>query len=419
MAADPATLAEKREQFHAKQDQLKEIFDLARDGSVYDFGRKAVLEKLGASDSADAVQKVKARNVELDELGSALQQAEMKSVETAVARRAQDMTTPAHGGPQHPTGDLFEHKSFGQLFTESKAYQEGWKKHQQRGIPAEIDIGLKVLFETTAGFAPESIRSGRVVPAATRPIQVLDLIPTSPINQPVEKYMEETTATFNALEKGEGVAYAEATFVYTERTSDVRKITASIPVTDEQLDDELQVRGLLEQRLRFGIMQRLDAQVLTGDGVAPNLRGLLDAGLGIQTQAKGADPTFDAVYKAITLVRFTGRAQPNALIFHPNDWQDIRLARTADGLYLMGNPSEPGPLSLFGLPVALSDACTENTGIVGDFANFSHIGERRGVNVQIGYSGTQFAEGKSLLRADVRACLTWYRPTAFASITGI
>lgn len=411
-------VVEKREKFAAKQKELGEVFDMAKDGNVYDFSRKTVLEKLGATDSGDAVAKVKARNVELDNLGSELQQAELKEIQDAIGERETARSTPVRSTALHPAPTGSERKTFGQLFAESKAYVEGWRKNRQIGLTSEVDVDVKTLFERGAGFAPESQRTGLLVEAVTRPVQVLDLMPTRPIQQAVDKYMEETTRTHAAAEKAEGTAYAESTFVWTERTQPVEKITDSIPVTDEQLEDESQVASILDQRLRFGLRQRLDLQVLVGDGTPPNLLGI-NVKSGTQTQAKGADPVFDAVFKGLTKVRFTGRAIPNALIFHPNDWQDVRLTRTADGLYIMGNPATPGPMTLFGLPVALSDAQTENTTIVGDFLNFCYVGERRGIDVQIGYVADQFKEGKRTIRADLRACFTITRAAAFCKITGM
>jgi HK97 family phage major capsid protein len=79
----------------------------------------------------------------------------------------------------------------------------------------------------------------------------------------------------------------------------------------------------------------------------------------------------------------------------------------------------PGPTSLFGIPVAVSDAQTENTVIVGDFRNFSRIDDRRGVRIAVGYSGTQFAEGEQLIRADLRVAFTITRAAAFCLISGM
>jgi len=415
---DPAVVVEKQQELKAKQEVIGEVYKLA--GKDLDFSTKGVLEKLGAANEKDALEKLSALNGEAESLGLALKRANLELMREQYQERQEEMEQPAPGLMRHQPMDL-KARSFGEIIIASPEFQTKaaakWKGSQ--GIDVNVDISLKTLFETGAGFAPQSVRSGLMVEGVTRPLQLTDLIPTRPINQNTDKYMAETTRTHNATEKGEGVAYTESVFVWTEQTSPVQKITDSLPVTDEQLEDAPEIASVLNSRLIFGLRQRLETQVLVGDGSSPNLRGFLDSGFGIQTQAKGGDATFDAVFKAMTLVRFTGRAIPSGIIMHPNDWQDVRLTKTASGEYIMGPPMAPGATTLFGVPVVICDGITENTGLVGDFANFCYIGERRGVDVQVGYSGTQFAEGKKLIRADLRACFTVPRVTAFCSVTGI
>lgn len=416
--SEPSTaIQEKRAHFHGKQDELTKVFTLARDGAVYDFSRKTVLELLKASDQHDAMMKVRARNKELEDLGIELRNSEAKHYETRLTERDGELSTPGSGSIQHPASGRGERKTLGQRFVES----DQWKKSMEGkvDVPLHLEIELKTLFQTSAGFAPESVRSGLLVEDVTRPIQVTDLIPSFPINQSSFVYMEETTRTHSAAEKAEGVAAPESAFVWTERTSTVRTIKDSIPVTDEQLEDEAQVQSLLDQRLRFGLRQRLDLQILVGDGIAPNLEGINEV-TGIQTQALGVDDRISAFAKTLTLVRFTGRASPSGAVFHPNDWQAFVLLKNANGDFLFGNPfSGPGPTSLLGVPIAVSDAQTENTGLVGDFANFSRLDDRRGVIVMTGFVGTQFTEGKVTLRATLRTAFTVTRPAAFATLTGI
>ena len=110
---------------------------------------------------------------------------------------------------------------------------------------------------------------------------------------------------------------------------------------------------------------------------------------------------------------------PGAVIMHPSDWEQLRLLRTADGMYIWGSPSDQGTARVWGLPIAQSDAIAEGTALVGDYANFSQLYERRGVEVSMGYVGTQFTEGKQTMRADMRVALAVYRPAAFCSVTGI
>jgi HK97 family phage major capsid protein len=105
---------------------------------------------------------------------------------------------------------------------------------------------------------------------------------------------------------------------------------------------------------------------------------------------------------------------------HPNDWQDLRLLRTADGLYIWGNPSQPGMETIFGLPVVQTTFETQDTAVLGDFAGFSELALRRGIEFQVTNAhSTFFVEGKQMIRADMRGALLWYRPKAFCTVTGI
>lgn len=407
---------EQREALREKQGVLTEVLELA--GRDLNLSEKSVLEKLGAKDADEAVEKFQALNRETEALGREIQREELKAAARQVRERDEELKSPSgsHEQPSEFAGG--KRKSWGQLYVESKAFKAS--RQQRQDVPFELDgIELKTLFETSAGYAPESVRSGLNVPGATRPIQVIDLIPSFPISQPSFVYMEETTRTHASAEKAEGTSYAESTFEWTQKSSPVQKITDSIPVTDEQLEDEGQVQSLLEQRLSFGLRQRLDLQILVGNGTPPNLRGMNNV-VGIQTQAKGTDSQIVAFLKALKNIRVTGRANPTGAVFHPNDWIDIILTQDAEGRFLFGNPFQgPGPTSLFGIPVAESDAQTENTGLVADFANFTRLDDRRGVMVQTGYVGTQFTDGKVTLRADLRAAFTVTRPAAVCQITGI
>lgn len=306
--------------------------------------------------------------------------------------------------------------STGELFIKSQAYTE--LRGRKVGDLATLDVELKTLMQTSAGWAPETTRTGMLVPFATRPIQVADMVPQTMTNQNAIVYMEETTFTNAATEIAEAGTYPEATLALTEQSSLVRKIAVFLPVTEEQLQDEAQVRTYIEQRLGFMVRQRLDQQLISGNGTPPNLRGMLNIS-GIQTQAKGADPTPDAIYKALVKVRVTGQAEPNLVIMHPNDWMDIRLLRTADGLYIWGNPSDAGPERIWGLPVSSAQAATENTAIVAD-TNYMSLATRRGLDVQVSNShGTYFVEGKLAIRADMRVAFVVYRPAAICTVTGI
>lgn len=398
-----------------RQDKLAAVF--AEAGPEYDMSKVKSLD----GDSKAKVDAIRTMNEELDALG--VEREGLLAVQKAAERSkaAEEKGKPGPGergsdGGQPKGRDGAEQKDFGSLFTASQAFKA---RTGSGGPESSLDIELKTLFQTSAGWAPETTRTGRVVEYATTPLDVLDLIPNTTTQQAAIVYMEETTFTNAAAETAEGGTYPESALALTEKSSPVRKIATWLPMTDEQLEDEPYARSYVNARLPFMVRQRLNTQILTGDGTAPNLRGALNVA-GIQTQAKGSDPVPDAAYKAMVKIRTTGQAIPGAFAFNPLDWQDVRLLRTADGIYIWGSPSEAAPARLWGLPVAEAQGLTQNTGLCGDFANFSELAVKRGIDVQVSNShSTFFVEGKQAVRADIRVALVFYRPTAFCTITGI
>jgi len=428
------TLKEARAKLEEKQKALADIFKKAKtDQGEYDFDKLEA--ELGKGTTTEKLSKVHGMEKELDDLYDqcmTLSKAE-KGWGDHQNRMKALMGDGGGGGGGDPAGrglhpGKIQIKHLGQQLIESKMYVD-FTQHKQQGTVTTLDwglrelknglgAGLKALFSTTAGWDPEVIRIPGFVEAVSRPVQLLDILPNGSTTQAAIKFMEETTRTHAAAERAEGAAFAESTFALTERSQPVEKITDSVPTTDEQLEDVAQAESYLTERLQFGLRQRLDEQALNGDGTSPNLKGILDHP--IQTQAKGVDPVPDAIFKAMTLVRFTGRAMPTHHILNPNDWQEIRLLRTADGIYIWGNPSEQGPERIWGLPVIQNDALAEGTALVGSFlAPWIMMFDRRGIDVQIGFINDQFTKGTRTIRADMRAALVVFRPVAFCSVTGI
>lgn len=400
----------------AKEAELAKIFDQA--GPNLDLKavkRDALPAGYREGDTSAIAALIKNINDELTDMGKEVDN--LKGVQAAHDRQKGGRNGGESGDGAARGHDGASVISVGEAFVKSQAYK-GKLNAGPVGPTATLDLEIKTLMQTSAGWAPEVTRTGDMIPFATRPIQVAQLIPGTTTGQNAIQYMEETTFTNNAAEVAEAGTYPEAALVLTEKSSPVRKIAVFLPVTDEQLEDESQVRGYINNRLGFMIRQRLDLQILVGNGTPPNLEGLLNTS-GIQTQAKGADPTPDAFYKAMTKIRVTGFGEPNLMVMHPNDWMDIRLLRTADGIYIWGNPSDAGPERMWGLQVAQAVALTENTGVVAD-TQFLELATRRGIDVQITNShSTFFVEGKQAIRADIRVALVKYRPSTICTVTGI
>ena len=409
-------LKELQEKLDAKRKEVADV--LTEAGENMDMDLVKSLDSEG--DSHAKVKWIGQRTEEMNSLFDEIKEERIKEEAAKLHLEVEEYLKRPVNRPGQPSGD--DQKSIGQQIVESKAVTE---KAGPVGPVASFDEwDVKTVLSTGAGWAPETIRGPRFVDEVTRPIQLLDLFPTTNTDQTSIVFMEETTFTNTAVEVDESVqgnagTFPEAALAVTEQTSPVRKIAVWLPVSDEQLEDVSQVTGYINNRLPFMLRQRLDGQVINGDGVAPNLDGILNVG-GVQTHPKGGDPVPDAIHKGMTLVNVTGRAAADAIVMHSNDWQDVRLLRTADGVYIWGSPSEVGVARMWGLPVVVNEAIGENTALVGDFGGYSELSFKRGVDIQVSNSHDNFfIEGKQAFRADLRVALVIYRPAAFCEVTGI
>lgn len=407
-------LVQKREELVAKQKQLAAIF--AEAGPEIDLSKVTSLE----GDTKAKAEEIKRRNDELAALGKEVE--ELAALEKTAAdvkamgeRLNQPASTIVHGAAsQQPPVQ----KGLGELFIESATFKQFQGSRGPTSVIEGVDV--KTLLQTSAGWAPESLRQPGYVPSAQMQPTLLDLIPWGNTDQAAVIYMEETTFTNNAAERAEGANNAgEAALALTQQTSNVREIAVWLPVTREQMDDVSLVQSYVNNRLTLMLRRRLNTQLMSGNGVAPNLAGIIGMA-GVQTQAKGADPTMDAIHKGITLVRVTGAAEPSAIAMHPNDWQDVKLTRTADGIYILGNPGDAGIDRLWGLPVISDPAVTENTAVVGDFANYCQIAQKQGIVFELSDSHAGlFIQRTLAILASIRIAFVVYRPAAFCQVTGI
>lgn len=411
-------LMEAQESLDAKRKELRDIMTEA--GPDFDMNKVKSI----SGDSHAKVAHMRALNDAIEERKSKVDELLIVARSAAIAREQERAGEKGAENGERKGGDgapvkAGECKSFGRHFADSPAFKS-FQRGSGMGPQAHIEVGLKDLMSTAAGWEPETFRTGRVEMFPTRPApQVADLIPQTTTNQTAVVYMEEIVYQNTVAETAEGDQFPEAALELDEKTSPVRKIPVFLPVTDELFEDEPRAESYVNNRLPFMIRQRLDLQILQGNGTAPNLTGTKNV-TGIQTQPLGGDPTPDALYKAMRKIRDTGFAEPSVVFMTPAKWEPIRLLRTADGIYIWGHPSMPGPTTIWGVPVVETTAAPATSALVGDYANFSELAVRRGIDVQVSNSHADyFARGKLALRADLRVALIHYRPLAFCEVTGL
>lgn len=342
---------------------------------------------------------------------------------------------------------------FGRQFVDNGEYQRLVKSGAllNPGVRHQFDVELKgsllaYLAHKALVYSASGSGGNLIIPERMpgfqeilqRQLSLLDLIPTTRTTSNSIEYVKEKTFTNNAAETAEASvttgttgAKPESLLDFEEASTTVRTIAHWIPVTNAMLADAPQIRGIIDNRLIYGLNQRLETQIINGNGTPPNLQGIL--GAGIQNIGLAAGATYggqanvvDAAYAAMVQVMVTGLASPNAFVFDPVDWAAVRLMRESavtgnvnPGAYLYGPPSVAGPMTLWGRPVVEAMGMVDNTMLVGDFQLGCMLFDREQGAIRVGTINDQFTRNMQTILAELRAAFVVFRPTAFCSVTGV
>lgn len=323
-------------------------------------------------------------------------------------------------------------RSLGQRFIESEAFTGRGSDTKVRPIEAKFDgadvrawqsealqgDSLKATFSTASGFAPFIPRMNRVVTLGQIQPVIADLIPQEQTDVPGGKYMTEVVYINNAAVVPEGTTKPEAAIRFQEVLFGMAKIAVTLPVTDEQLADVPQIRGIIDNRLALMVRQKEDGYLLNNTA-SNGFDGFLVKS-GVQNRPMGSDPLPTAVLDAMTNVEFEpGFATVTALIMNPKDWQSYVAYQISTGAYLVGSPADAAITTMWGMPIIRTNRMPQGTALLGDFRSFAEILRREEINIRVGYINTDFIDNIQRVLAEERMVLEIFRASAFCKVTGI
>jgi HK97 family phage major capsid protein len=191
----------------------------------------------------------------------------------------------------------------------------------------------------------------------------------------------------------------------------VKTIAHGEAATTASLADAGQLRTIIEGWLRYGLDVTLDDEILNGVGGASHFDGI-DHVSGHQTQAYSVSIA-QTIRKAKTLVQVVGKADPNGVVMHPNDWEALDLYLTLAGQNSYRDAGSSSAPRIWGLTIVESEAQVEGTATVGDFRR-AVLWDRQQTTVQAtsGYMDF-FMKNLVAILAELRAAFGVIRPQAF------
>jgi HK97 family phage major capsid protein len=192
------------------------------------------------------------------------------------------------------------------------------------------------------------------------------------------------------------------------------------------LEDEPQLRSVIDTELLYGLRLAEDDQLLNGDGEGDNILGILRVP-GIQMYPGAPVPTpdprgvgdtyVDAIRRAATRV-WLANYEATGIVVHPFDWERMELTKDNMGRYVVSTNVQVGAQKqLWQLPVTATPAMQEGKALVGAFGLGAKVYDRQQGNVRVSdQHADYFIRNAVVVLAEERVALVVTRPESFVEV---
>lgn len=311
--------------------------------------------------------------------------------------------------------DTKEEKSIGEQFTKHEKYEH----FQKSGDRGNVRLEVKNTVTNPVGNTFSERRPG-LVEGAFRMFTIEDLITSIPTTAPSIDWVRENVWTNLAAETTEGLQKPQSSITTTLGTMPVSTIAHFIKISRQLATDNTALAAYINRRMIYGVNFRAEQQIVAGNGTAPNINGLTNAGnftahgyTAASLTALGlANNRFDLIGKMLgdaALADFPA----DTVIMNTGDWWTMRLAKDTQGRYLLGDPGSAVGPQLFGRPVVASNAMVAGNVWVGSLSQAATLHNREGVVVELSDSDeNNFQLNLITIRAERRLALTVEKPAA-------
>lgn len=216
---------------------------------------------------------------------------------------------------------------------------------------------------------------------------VTDLLATRPIDEDGVSYTRQTARTNNAAAVARHGAKPTSIYELTRVTDRARTIAhLSEPIAIQDLEDNMNLNGFIEDELILGLRLGLDAEVVSGPGTGESMSGLLT----VITAEEAFDTDLTSTTRnAVTTLEET-EVEPNAFLMSPATWQAIEEVKTTTGAYVLdvNQPVDIPNRRLHGIPVVTSNAMGSSV-LLGDFSG-ARLAVRKDAQIDWATAGTVF-----------------------------
>jgi len=315
-------------------------------------------------------------------------------------------------------------KSAGQIVAESEQFKAAGASKGKPEMEA-VNIGSfhKTNIINATGASQPLVpgdRLGGIVMPVNRRLTIRQLLPNNSTSSNMIEFAKELLFTNAAgaqggptspVGNGEGELKPESTLTFELANTAVCLIAHFIPASRQILSDAPQLQGYVDGRLRYGLALKEETDLLTGDGGAGVLNGLVNQSTAF-TGGVTNQTVLDTLLKSMLQVTLQN-LDPTGIIMNPIDWTALRLLKDTTNRYLFSDPHSSEAERVWGLPVVPTASMTAGKFLTGAFNLAAEIFDREDATVRIAEQHADFfVRNMVCILAEERLALAVYRSAA-------
>lgn len=277
-------------------------------------------------------------------------------------------------------------------------FEKDFKEGKMKG---RVGKSYELKVDTTAFTGDRTI--SQLKPGANYPreemLTVAPLFKIIPMQQDKSKALWiEGAYTSNVAYVGEGVANPTAdTGVEAEKTREIAKVGAKLPLTAEMFEDLSAFAARLQNKLRFNVERFVNNELISGDGndatQKKHIYGLITQGStpfaagALANQFKAAN--IDDLAAAVKVQ--AGAYMPNVVVMNRLTIVEYSRIKATDGQYVIREVN--GQMMYAGMQVVASEAMANNAALFLDTATL-FLWVKRNLEFKIGQEGTDLSDDR-------------------------
>lgn len=369
---------------------------------VVEDGIKGVQDKIGG-ELKTAIEKFEGQLAEKGNVAT-----EAKDAVIALSKKFEEAMTEIGQKMDSAKSGEMSFLSAGEEFVKSERYTA-----LVEGKAERVRLEVKNTVTAVSGTTTFPQQNQQIVPGDFKPLTIRQLFRAIPVSTNMVTSMRELSWTNSAAEVSQGATKNESDVTFEQYNVPITTVAHWLKVSNQLLADAPAVISYINTRLRDGLAQRIDAQLLNGDGTSPNLSGLTDSGNFTTYTPTSDDTLVDAINRAKYALWAKGYT-PDTVIVNPADWGAMERTRDGanTGAYLYGLPGMSAGVNPFGVRVVLSNNMSAGYFWVGSISRVATLWERQGAVIEMGFVDKDFTNNLVTIRAEERLGLGTDVPSA-------